>query len=178
MGVQIHIAKPVFERLQSLAIPLVDTPETVIERLISYYEATGGSNNPSKPNSSKQGGSRSQAPVFQNDPSARNSRERGVIVKIGNQTLKAHSVSDLYEKVLISLHESGSIERLRSKIPFATSRVRYLVASKPTHPNAKPFVVPVAYRGIYMEAHKDYKNAVNHLRKWLECGGITLTYIG
>jgi len=33
------ISKPVFERLQKLAAPLVDTTDTVIERLLSFWES-------------------------------------------------------------------------------------------------------------------------------------------
>jgi len=37
--VTVAISKPVFERLQKMAAPLVDTTSTVIERLIDYWEA-------------------------------------------------------------------------------------------------------------------------------------------
>jgi hypothetical protein len=40
--VSIPISKAVFERLQKLAIPLVDNPSTVIERLIGFWEARSG----------------------------------------------------------------------------------------------------------------------------------------
>lgn len=43
----IRIPDPVFERLQSLATPFVDTPATVIERLLDHYDASGPSREPS-----------------------------------------------------------------------------------------------------------------------------------
>lgn len=36
--VTVAISKPVFERLQGLAAPLVDTTDTVIERLLDFWE--------------------------------------------------------------------------------------------------------------------------------------------
>lgn len=38
----IEIPDSLFTRLQKLAVPLVDTPVTVIERLLSSYEAQPG----------------------------------------------------------------------------------------------------------------------------------------
>lgn len=37
--VTVAISKPVFERLQRLAAPLVDTTDIIIERLLDYWEA-------------------------------------------------------------------------------------------------------------------------------------------
>jgi len=37
--IAVTISKPVFERLQKYAAPLVDTTDTVIERLLDYWEA-------------------------------------------------------------------------------------------------------------------------------------------
>jgi len=37
--VTVAISKPVFERLQKLAAPLVDTTDAVIERLLDYWDA-------------------------------------------------------------------------------------------------------------------------------------------
>ena len=36
--VTVAISKPLFERLQRLAAPLVDTTDTVIERLLDFWE--------------------------------------------------------------------------------------------------------------------------------------------
>lgn len=37
--IAVTISRPVFERLQKFAAPLVDTTDTVIERLLDYWEA-------------------------------------------------------------------------------------------------------------------------------------------
>ncbi len=41
----IQIPDVLFERLQKLAVPLVDTPATVLERLITVYEVHMGAAN-------------------------------------------------------------------------------------------------------------------------------------
>ena len=41
----IQIPEVLFERLQKLAVPLVDTPATVLERLIAVYEVHMGAAN-------------------------------------------------------------------------------------------------------------------------------------
>jgi hypothetical protein len=38
----IRIPDPVFERLQGIATPLVDTPASVIEKLLDFYDSNGG----------------------------------------------------------------------------------------------------------------------------------------
>jgi hypothetical protein len=88
----------------------------------------------------------------------------------------AVSVRDAYEqllKVLADKHEA----QLREALPFRTSSERFLVAQKPVHPSGNQFVVPVKYRGYYMEAHKDYKNAMAHALQLAERVGVKLRFI-
>lgn len=47
--VDISISSQLFERLQALAVPLVDDTDSVIERLINHWEATGGHVSPQYP---------------------------------------------------------------------------------------------------------------------------------
>ena len=105
-------------------------------------------------------------------------RQRGVVVKLGEVTIRAISVSDLYTETLKYLHQKGFLDKVKQHIPLATSKQRYLIAESPVHPNGKEFVVPVEYKGYYMEAHKDYKNGIRHLCKMLDFCGVTLTYLG
>ena len=42
MAPVIRISDEVFRKLQSLGEPFVDTPSTVIERVLEYYETTRG----------------------------------------------------------------------------------------------------------------------------------------
>ena len=65
------------------------------------------------------------------------------------------------------LVDTNLIKRLETYIPYATSAVRYLISTEPIHQRKNSFIVPVEYKGYYMEAHKDYKNALNHLRLFL-----------
>jgi hypothetical protein len=169
MDKEIKISDSIFERLQKLAVPLVDTTQSVIGKLLDFYESyqektTLPMDSGSPPN-----------PQEHKSPLRRKSRQRGVIVNIGEETIRAISVRELYDKALQSLYQKGYIEKLGPYLPLATSRQRYLIAQTPIHPNGNKFVVPVEYRGYYMEASKDYKNGLSHLRKMLGYCGLKLT---
>ena len=174
MTKEIKISDSIFERLQGLAVPLIDTPESVIQRLLDHYESNCfqvGSPSPSPVDST-------EAHSFVEDPLRRESRQRGVVVKLGEETIRASSVSELYTETLKHLYQKGLLDKVKDHLPLATSKHRYLIAGTPIHPNGKEFVVPVEYRGYYMEAHKDYKNGIRHLCKILDMCGVKLTYLG
>ena len=42
MSPVIRISESIYERLQELATPFVDTPASIIERLLDHYEAVKG----------------------------------------------------------------------------------------------------------------------------------------
>jgi hypothetical protein len=170
---QIAVSEEVFTRLSNLARPFVDrSPEDVIRRLLDQNELSTDKV-AAKPNghilASVVSGVRS--------PTSRVPRERGAIVRIGDHKIDAVSVRTLYEEAL-KLFVANRTSQLRSVVPLKTSGERYLIATKPIHPTGKPFVIPVEYRGFCMEAHKDYKNAIAHLRILCERLGLTLQYLG
>ena len=170
MSKEIKIADLIFERLQKLAKPLIDTPETVIRRLLDHYE--------SSPN---QEGKREFSTTEDNAAllaalKRREHRQRGAVVKIGETTIRARSLSELYAEVLKYLYENGNLDKLKPHLPWSTSRMRYLIAGSPVHPNGNGFVVPVEYKGYYMEASKDYKNGIPQLSKMLAHCGLKLIY--
>ena len=172
---QITVSNEVFNRLKNLAEPFVDRePEDVIRRLLDRNE-------PALRNGRAQGKLDDQvaAPVPPHglSPISRVPRERGATVQIGDRRINAVSVRALYEealKLLVDKHAS----QLKSILPVKTSSERFLIALKPVHPSGNPFVVPVEFRGFYMEAHKDYKNAIAHLKVLCSRVGLTLTYLG
>ena len=182
MSKVIRIPESVFQRLQQLAVPLVDTPASVIARLLDFHDSQQngevsvieGSGGPVQAKSVDS----VREPESVNDPSTRASRQRGVVVKVEEQTFKAISVPDLYSQVLRFVCDNGHIEKLKPHLPVQTSSKRYVIAATPVHPGGKDFVIPVEYKGYYMEAGKDYKNGVNHLRKVLELCGLDLKYLG
>lgn len=92
-------------------------------------------------------------------------RERGITVKLNNISINAQSVSDMYKQALKHLVDTGLITKI--PLPYATSGKRYLLSRKPEHPAGRPFVLPIEYNGYYLEAHKDYKNALSHLGNML-----------
>ena len=94
-------------------------------------------------------------------------KQKGAVVFIQDKRIEASSVGDLYMQSLKYLVDTNLIKRLETYIPYATSAVRYLISTEPIHQRKNSFIVPVEYQGYYMEAHKDYKNALNHLRLFL-----------
>jgi len=173
MSKQITLPDAIFQCLQNIAVPLVDTPASVIERLIDHFES-----HQNRSRMASRGPENAEKHTFDEALEDRDSRQRGVIVKVGDHTIRAGSVSDLYWQTLKYVSTHGYMDELEQHLPVATSSRRYLIAKSPIHPSGKEFVVPVKYDGYYMEAHKDYKNGLNHLRKMLDYCGLTLTYIG
>ena len=173
----IQLSDEILDRLKALAEPFVDKePEDVIRRLLHNHEraARGLAQGASVSDSLSEMVS---ANLMGRSTKSRVPRERGAEVEIGRQRIRAVSVRDLYEQALRLLIENHEAQ-LASLLPFETSRVRYLVADKPLHPSGKPFVVPAEYHGYYMEAHKDYKIAIEHLGKLAKRLGLPFRYLG
>ena len=103
-------------------------------------------------------------------------KQKGTVVFIQDKKIEASSVGDLYLQALKYLVDTNLIKRLETYIPYARSEVRFLIAKEPVHQRGNPFRGPVEYQGYYMEAHKDYKNAINHLRLFLEGARIKIKY--
>ena len=171
---QITVSNELFVRLKTLAEPFVDRdPEDVIRRALDQYERAL-SNSRAQIKSGGQVG----APLAGGlSPISRVPRERGTSVQIGDHKINAVSVRALYEEAL-RLFVEHYASQLKSVVPLKTSGERFLVALKPLHPSGKPFVVPVEFHGFYMEAHKDYKNAIAHLQTLCNRLGLTLKYLG
>jgi hypothetical protein len=166
---QMRISEETMSRLRACAQPFVDKePEDVVRRLLDEHEGSNG----------KQGSASSFRPQESERASiSRLPRERGIVVQIEGHQIRAVSVSDLYKqslKLFVDRHKSA----LEKFLPFSTSDRRYLVARDAVHPGGNPFVVPVEYHGYHMEAHKDYKNAVEHLRKLAKSLGLETKYLG
>jgi hypothetical protein len=171
---QITVSDEVFERLRSLAEPFVDRePEDVLRRLLDRNVPVLGRDN-AQPEFEAQ---IPESPRGGLSPISRVPRERGTTVQIGDNKIDAVSVRALYDealKLFVQKHSS----KLKSVVPFKTSGQRYLIAVRPVHPSGKAFVVPVEFHGFYMEAHKDYKNGIEHLRRLCNRLGLSLKYLG
>ncbi|MGH9579438.1 MAG: hypothetical protein ACRD2R_00465 [Terriglobales bacterium] len=164
----IRLSAETMSRLKRCAEPYVDKePEDTIRRLLEHFEA-GAS-----PDLHSLGNDRRQHTT---KPITRAPRERGVVAELADQRIQASSVSDFYTQALKHLVDRHS-SRLDAFVPFATSGQRYLVAKSPKHPTGNKFVVPVNYKGYYMEAHKDYRNAVNHLEQLAAKMGLSFRYL-
>ena len=165
MAHQITVSEQVFVRLKNLAEPFVDRePEDVIRRLLDERESRA----------------RNGRVEVNSDGISTNSRvprERGTTVEIDGQKIGAVSVRDLYEQAL-KLFVRKDTARLKSVVPMKTSAERFLIALEDKHPSGRRFFLPVEYRGFYMEAHKDYKNAISHLQDLCSRIGLTFKYLG
>ena len=173
----IHLSDEALNRLKALAEPFVDRePEDVIRRLLDKNDRETRSLTPF----TSIGGpltDMASTNTMERSTESRVPRERGTEVEIGKQRIRAVSVSDLYKQALRFLVENHEAQ-LTQLLPFETSRERYLVADKPVHPSGRQFFVPVEYHGYYMEAHKDYRNAIEHLGKLAKRLGLSFTYLG
>lgn len=162
MSPTIEVSRSIYDRLGELAGQLF-TREEVLERLLSAHlsQAAGRL----EPGSASAGSRRIRVP-----------RERGVEVTLAGQRISAVSVRDLYAQALRVLVDGGYISKIEKSIPFRTSAQRFLIAKRPTHPNANDFVVPVPYKGYFMEAHKNYENALSGLSQLCKVAGAALEY--
>lgn len=172
--VRVDIPDDLFGHLQKLAEPLVDSPADVIRRLLDHFETT-------QPKSSKMSSPATKKVLSgppQSNVMGRVPRERGATVQLDGHSIHAVSVRDMYEQVVKFIVDNGHSKQLDKLLPFRTSRHRYLIAKQPKHPNGNEFVIPVRYAGYFMEAHKDYKNAIRHLAGLLRRLGLKFQYLG
>jgi len=167
MSPTIEVSPKAHERLMELAGPLF-SPSEVIERLLGLDAGKGA--RPSSPKTTEPeadvGSSGGLAP--------RSPRERGISVLIDDTRINAISVRDLYLQFLQHLVNKKLISRIAPAIPHRTSKQRFLIARKAIHPNGNPFVVPVDFSGYFMEAHKNYENAMSGLQQLAKIGGFSI----
>ena len=171
MEQNIRISESTFSRLQHLATPFVDTPATVIDKLLDFFEGQKHDDLPKTENKSQ------KLMRIIRDVSDRNPRQRGIVVKLNGTTIKAHSLPDLYGQVLKYLCDSGRIDAVSGDLPLATSSKRYLISKNPTHQDGKAFFSQVEYDGYFMEAHKSYVTGISHLKKLVDLCGLALVYV-
>jgi len=180
MDTVIHLSEETMERLKAYAEPFVDRkPEDVIRRLLDQREEADSGRTKGDIITrlrDKYGlSSTRHNPTIYRVP-----RERGATVRIEGHEIAASSVRDLLDQALAFLVDKHRA-RLDEVLPFRTSSERYLVAKQAVHPNGNAFFVPTphnGYRGYYMEAHKDYKNAIRHLRLLVQKLGLKFDYVG
>lgn len=173
---ELALPDDLFSRLQKLAVPLVDTPADIIERLLTHYEEAGLVT-PGAHIGRVGSGTKSSRAVWDAKVVERSPRERGATIEIDGHVIRAVSVKEMYEEVLKYLLDAGYEKRLKGLVPFRTSGSRYLIAEKAVHPNGKEFFVPVKHGGYSMEAHKSYKTGIEHLSQFITKLGLKLTYL-
>lgn len=75
------------------------------------------------------------------------------------------------------IYSKGLWDQFESLAPYKTSAKRYLFAKAPKHPQGNDFFVPLKYRNIYMETHKNYETTIKQLGRLLSQLGITFEYV-
>lgn len=169
MTVPITLSGDLFDRLASLARPFVDKePADVIRWLVEKeVNAQAGI-----------GTSVVARPMQVMSVLDRAPRERGAVLEIDGTVIRAESVPDLCSKVMEHLFEKGKWNKVLEMAPYKTSSERYLFSKTPKHPNGNDFWVEVKVRGVYVEAHKNYKTAIEQLARLVAKCGMTLNYKG
>lgn len=167
MSPTIEVSPRVHARLKELAGPLFSLSE-VIERLLGPDSDKGTRPSASAPTAPGDGSGTSAGLA------PRSPRERGISVQIDDTRINAVSVRDLYLQFLQHMVNKKLITRIEQAIPHRTSKQRFLIARKATHPNGNSFVVPVDFDGFYMEAHKNYENAMSGLQQLAKIGGFSI----
>jgi hypothetical protein len=160
----IDVSASVLRRLETLGGPLF-TPSEVIERLLDQVASGDLSDGVSELGGPSHEVSRARPP-----------RSRGVDLLISGHRITAVTVPDMYLQVLQWLVDGKRMDKVQSSIPFRTSKQRFLIAKSPRHPSGKDFVSEVQYKGYYMEAHKNYENALSGLKQFLEPHGYSVDY--
>lgn len=160
----ITISDDLFVRLEALARPFVDhEPQDVIRRLVDGESKMPAVNIPDR-------SSRPETTFF------RVPRERGAVVELNGETIVADTVPDLCTRVMQYIDSKGLWDKLEALAPYGTSAKRYLFAKDPKHPRGNHFFVPIQYRNIYMEGHKNYQTTIGQLKRLLARLGIELVY--
>jgi len=161
----ITLSDEVFTRLQALARPFEDRePEDVIRRLLDG-DTTKSVETPRNHSAAS-------------DPKVvRYPRERGAVVILNGERISATTVPDLCTKVMEFIYSKGLWGQFESLAPYKTSAKRYLFSKNTKHPQGNDFFVPLKYRNIYMEAHKNYETTIKQLGRLLTQLGVTFEYV-
>jgi hypothetical protein len=175
---EVTLSDDLFVRLQKLAVPLVDKPADVIERLVRHYEKTGSEISKVDERVGASTGSKPSSLVREAKIAGRIPRERGVTIEIDGHVIRAISVKEMYQETLKYLLDKGYSKRIKDLVPYSTSGVRYLIADSPVHPKGNDFVAPVKCGAYFMEAHKNYDAAVKQLSRFIVKMGLKLKYLG
>ncbi len=161
----ISLSDEVFARLQALARPFEDRePEDVIRRLLDG-DTIKSVAIPTNHNSTSE-------PRVVRVP-----RERGAVVELNGERILATTVPDLCTKVMEFIYSKGLWNQFESLAPYKTSAKRYLFSKTPKHPQGNDFFVPLKYRNVYLEAHKNYETTIKQLGRLLSQLGVTFEYV-
>lgn len=166
----ITIPDNLYARLESLARPFIDKEASDV---ITWLVNKESEKDRQIPSPTPESGSINATAINGRAP-----RERGATIDLDGSIINADSVPDLCSQVMEFLNSKEHWNKVLELAPYKTSSKRFLFSKTPVHPNGKDFFVPVEYHGLYMEAHKNYKTALEQLSRFLLKCGVTMTYLG
>lgn len=107
----------------------------------------------------------------------RSPRERGAVVELNGEKISVTTVPDLCIKVMEFIYRNGLWSEFESLAPYKTSAKRYLFSKTPKHLQGNDFFVPLKYKNMYIEVHKNYETAIKQLGRLLSQLGVTFKYV-
>lgn len=99
--------------------------------------------------------------------------EGAMLLRIGDEDIRASSVRDLFEELAGFLRRKGISASMA--VPHLVGRTRYLVNFKPEHANGTPFTVPVHVGALFFEASRKREQALTEVIDFLGRLGLTAT---
>jgi DNA-binding HxlR family transcriptional regulator len=97
--------------------------------------------------------------------------EGAMLLRIGDEDIRASSVRDLFEVLADLLRRRGI--SATAAVPHLVGRTRYLVNFKPEHANGTPFTVPVHVDDLFFEASRKREQALTEVIEFLGRLGLT-----
>lgn len=160
---QIEISAPLFKRLQRLAVPLVDTMETVIERAVIALENKV---------SGREEAANLAPPIERLNPGPDGGTEMYVftkphMVKLAGKEYSVWNWKDVLPLVARELLKVDKQQFMRSAEKFAGRKKQYI--SKSTHGMESPRKIPGS--DLYIETNFSADHTVQRCRELLRLNG-------
>ena len=95
-------------------------------------------------------------------------------IRIRDSVISANTVKEFYYKIFDYLNKNFDI---RSSIPYATGRKRYLINWTNHHINGDFFFTPIQVGDYYVETHKSRSGAMRDVYNYIKSMGIDVGYV-
>ncbi len=109
--------------------------------------------------------------LFDGPSSEREPEDDMMVLQIGNDTIRADRVRELYERLMDVLRRLDA--PVAREVPFLIGRTRYLVNTEPRHANGTLFASPVNVGGLYFEGNRSREQALADTIAFVERLGLS-----